>query len=243
MEAIFEKKFTITGAYTDRFGRLKPSSILFFVQEAAGEHCDLLHVSWDALQQKNLFWAIIRHKVQISRLPQKGERITVETWPMPTTRTAYPRSVIAYDEQHQELFRSISLWVLMDPNTRALVLPKNSGVEVMGLLRGNELSVPGSLVPGSLSDSRLRQVCFSDLDINGHMNNARYMDWIWDLLPSHFHRSNQPKEFTLNYHAEAREGELLEVKWALSEEGKLKVESFRKDGSADTRIFSALIEY
>ncbi len=243
MEAIYRKQFDITGLHTDRFGRLKLSSILFFVQEAAGEHCDLLHVSWDELQERSLFWAIIRHKVQISRLPREGESITLETWPMPTTRTAFPRSVIAYDEQRQELFRTVSLWVLMDPNTRSLVLPKNSGVQIQGVLRGNELSVPGSLIPGKLSDSRLRQVCYSDLDINGHMNNARYMDWICDLLPSSFHGSRTPAEFTLLYHSEAREGDLLELQWALHEDGKLRVDTLRKENGQEHRIFSALIEY
>ncbi len=239
MEPIYSTEFTVTGLHTDRFDHLKPSAILFFVQEAAGEHCNLLHVSWQELQEKQLFWAVTRHKVQITRLPQKGERIRLETWPMPTTRTAYPRSVIAYDEAGRELFRTVSLWVLMDPEKRSLVLPRNSGVEIQGTLRGTELSIPGGLIPGTLADNRLRQVCFTDLDLNGHMNNARYLDWISDLLPSHFHSVKTPREFTLCYHSEAREGDVLALHWTLSEEGLLRVEAQRQE----QRIFSASIEY
>ncbi len=239
MEPIYRQSFLISEGDADRFGRLLPSSLLRFVQVAAGEHCGLLHLSWQELQEKGLFWAILRHRLQITRWPQKGERILLETWPMPTTRTAYPRSVIAYDAAGQELLRSVSLWVLMDPNTRALVLPKKSGVDVPGILRGNELSLPGALMPGALSDSCCRTVRFTDLDLNGHMNNARYLDWVWDVLPSRFHENNTPRELTLYYHAEAREGETLELKWSLGMEGKLLVDALREN----QRIFTASIEY
>ncbi len=239
MEPIYVKSFLLSEADTDCFGSLRPSSLLRFVQEAAGEHCSLLHLSRLELEEKNLFWAILRHRLQISRWPQAGEVIRLETWPMPTTRTAYPRSVIGYDENGRELFRSVSLWVLMDPEKRSLVLPRHSGVEVPGLVRGNELSLPGSLQVGTLSDEGRRRVCFTDLDINGHMNNARYLDWVWDLLPSHFHRAHSPRELTLYYHMEAREGEDLDLHWSLGPEGHLLADITRETG----RIFTASIAY
>ena len=108
MEPIFKHTFPISDIYLDGHGRLKPSSILYFVQEAAGQHCNLLKVDWDTLAQQNLFWAVTRHRVQISRLPTRGETITVETWPMPTTKVAFPRSVVAYDENGKQL----DLWFL-----------------------------------------------------------------------------------------------------------------------------------
>ncbi len=239
MEPIYTKTFTLESLHCDRFGSCKPSALSYFVQEAAGEHCQLLNVSWDTLQEKHLFWAILRHRIQITRLPENGETIRLETWPMPTTRTAFPRSVIAYDEKGQEVFRSISLWVLMDPDTRSMVLPGKSGIIVDGILRGTELSVPGSLVPGVLSDSRSRSVAFTDLDVNGHMNNARYLDWIWDLLPSGFHAQHKPKEITLCYLAEAREGEQLQLQWTLRPEGALQADILREGH----RVFAANIQY
>ncbi len=239
MEPIYKKIFTVSELDTDRFGLLRPSQLLRYVQTAAGEHCGLLQVSWEELNQKHLFWAIIRHRLQITAWPRQGQTIHLETWPMPTTRTAFPRSVIAYDEAGNELFRTVSLWVLMDPDTRSLVLPKKSDVVVPGILRGNELALPGSMIPATLSDCRSRTVRFTDLDINGHMNNARYLDWVWDLLPSDFHRQHMPREMTLYYHAEAREGDRLDLKWSLSNEGKLLVDA----GRDNARIFTASVEY
>ena len=246
MEPLYTREFYINNAATDRFGRARASYLLDILQEVAGDHSAILGTDRKALTDRNLFWAVIRHRVQIARLPGAGETLRVETWPMPTTRTAYPRSTIAYDEKGEEVFRSISLWVLMDRDTRAMVLPGRSGVEVAGQLRGCELTAPGSMMPREFAETDARQVRFSDLDINGHMNNCRYLDWVTDLLPSSFHRVHVLREFTVCYLSEIREGEHLHLSWELAEGRNLTVEATRPTpgaGDGKTRVFSGRIQY
>ena len=241
MEPIYQQNFHINDNAVDCFGRLKPSMILYYAQEVAGRHFDLISMDYDTLEKKHMFWAIIRQRVQISRLPLRGETIRVETWPMPTTRVAYPRSVVAYDESGSEVFRSISLWVIMDSQNRSMILPGKTGIIVEGTLRGNELSVPGSLAPKVLKNSRRRQVSFTDLDRNGHMNNTRYMDWIDDLLPGSFHRNHSYREFTVCYLAETFEGQELTLYWDALEEGSLQVDAYRSGYDTQERVFTAKI--
>ena len=187
MEPIYQADFEVTERDVDCYGRLQPSRILFYAQQVAGMHSTELTVGYDVLKNKRMFWAVTRHKVQVTRLPRLGETIHIETWPMPPPRVASPRSMVAYDGEGNEVFRSISLWVLMDLDTRNMILPGKSGISVVGTLRGNELAVPNGLPAKALRSSRQRTVCFTDLDRNGHMNNCRYLDWISDLLPSGYH--------------------------------------------------------
>ena len=243
MEPIYIQNFEINDSCVDRYGRLKPGMILFYAQVVAGGHCSLLSVDYDTLAQRRLFWAVIRHRVQVTRLPFRGETIRVETWPMPTTRSAFPRSVVAYDENGEECFRSISLWVLMDLDSRNMILPGKSGISVVGTLRGTELTAPTSLTPKDLHSSRKRTVCYTDLDRNGHMNNTRYLDWIDDLLPSPFHERHRVKEFTVCYLSEAREGQELDLHWDFLEEGCMQVDAHRMGGTRDERVFSARIQF
>lgn len=239
MEPIFQEDFEIRDICVDRYGRLKPSTILYFAQEIAGQHCNELMLDYDTLARRRLFWAVTRHRVQVTRLPERGETIHVETWPMPTTRVAYPRSMVAYDRNGNECFRSISVWVLMDLDTRNMILPGKSGIVVDGTLRGTELALPGGLVPKVMENSRHREVCFTDLDRNGHMNNTKYLDWIDDLLPSAFHEGHPVKEFTVCYHSEAREGQNLSMNWDFLEDGCLRVDARRKGEEKDELVFSA----
>ena len=240
----YSQTFTLTDLDVDCFCKLKLSSLLFYAQEVAGKHSALLGADYDTLAQKKLFWAVTRHKVQITRLPSLGETIIVETWPMPTTRVAFPRAMAAYDSQGNELFRSISIWVLMDLENRSMVLPGNSGVNVGGLLTGNELSVPHSILPKALCNSTQRTVTYSCLDRNGHMNNTRYLDWVADLLPSSFHREHTPRELLICYASEALEAQVLNLDWELTEDGILQVDAHRESTDVSDkkhRVFSAQV--
>lgn len=162
---------------------------------------------------------------------------------MPNTRVAFPRHVAAYDESGNELFRCISLWVLMDLESRSMILPGKSGIALPGTTQGNELLPPASLPAKQLLNHRNRTVCFTDLDRNGHMNNTRYLDWIADLLPSRFHRDHSPREFTVCYLSEAREGQELTLSWEFFDDGCLNLDAHRCSGDKTERIFSARLQY
>ncbi len=245
MEPIYRQKFTIHTIHLDRYDRVKPSVLLYFAQEVATNHCLALSLDWQTLHKQHLFWAVIRQKMQISRLPTAGETITVETWPMPTTRVAYPRSTIAYDESGNEVFRAISLWVLMDTDTRNMILPGKSGIAISGTLRGMELASPHSLVPKPLENHTVRTVGYTELDRNGHMNNTRYLDWIDDLVTSQFHETHPVKDVTICYLSEALEGENISMSWEMRDD-ILIVDGYREQTDpqeAHNRVFSAQVQF
>jgi len=241
MEPIYEMQFNLSHIHVDGFGYAKPSTLLYMMQEAAGEHCTLLNV--DKPHLDHLFWAVTRTRVQVTRLPKLGETVTLKTWPMPTTRVAYPRSVVAYDAKGEELFRAISLWVLMDENTRAMVLPGRSGVMVEGTLTGTELAVPHAIATRELGSTSRRRVTYSLLDSNGHMNNTRYMDWVDDLLPSGFHKDYRVQEFTLCYMNEALEGDEIDLHFELTDGCVLIADAQRQGADRTDRIFSAQVAF
>ena len=245
MESIYTQNFTITDNCVDCFGNLKLSTLLYFAQEVAGNHFDRIAMTYDQLASRGMFWAIIRQRVSITRLPKSGETIRVETWPMPNTRVAFPRHVAAYDESGNELFRCIALWILMDLNTRAMVLPGKSGIEYHGITRGGELPSPKSLTPKNLPNATDRKVRFGQLDRNGHMNNTKYLEWAMDLLPGSFHREHPLKGFTVCYLNEAREADRVTLHHSL-EENVLLVDATRpdpSDGAKTHRVFAVRAEF
>ena len=244
MEYTHTITYTVDDLHTDCFGRIKLSSLLRMAQNAATSHCRLLGTDWDTMSQKGLFWAVTRQRVEITRLPVTGETITIKTWPMPTTKVAYPRATAGYDAEGKELFRLISLWVIVNQTSRTMVLPRKSGVDVEGTILGNELPIPSGLSSADLPNSTHRTVSFTELDLNGHVNNTRYLDWLCDLLPAQFHKTHPVTAATICYHTEALEGQQVTLHW--SSEGVLRVEgSVAKTDVSDgeTRVFSAQMEF
>ena len=246
MDLIYRQSYPISAICVDCFGRIKPSVLLYFAQEIAGEHCLQLGTDWDTLQKKNLFWALIRTKVQISKLPVIGQTLTIETWPMPQTRTAYPRCTVGYDESGKEMFRCISLWVLMDTQNRTMVLPGKCDVQVPGILQGTEPDAPKALAVCNSQQHKQRTVTFGELDRNLHMNNTKYMDWVMDLADQHFHADNIMKEFTICYLSEIREGQNVDLAFQLDEHGILCVDGYREKTNVPgekERVFAAKVQF
>ena len=240
------ERYTIEAIHLDATRQVSPAVLLHFVQEAAGGHCLHLGLDWETLAEKGLFWAVIRHRLEVTRQPRLGETIRVETWPMPTTRSAFPRAAAGYDEEGNLIFRCISLWVLMNTQTRQMVLPGKSGIDLEGILRGDELPTPGSLTPCDGEAVATRQVWFSELDRNGHMNNTRYLDWAMDLLPGALRRQQPLREASLCYLSEIREGDRIQLSLVSSEAGIYRVDAHRLQTDVcdkKERVFSAQLVF
>jgi len=144
------------------------------------------------------------------------------------------------------VFRCLSLWVLMDIHSRQMVLPGKSGIDLEGIVRGNELPVPGSLHPLDVEAAATRQVWYSELDRNGHMNNTRYLDWAMDLLPADFHREHPLRRATLCYLCEIREGDLIRLTKDMSETDGFRVDAHRPQTDVpekSQRVFGAQLEF
>ena len=244
MNSVYTTRYFVSTLHSDCFGQCKPSALLRFAQDAAGEHCVLLGTDWNSMAKHRYFWAVVRQRMEITRLPKDGETVTVKTWPMPTTRVAYPRATEGFDEAGNSLFKIISLWVIMDMDTRAMVLPGKSGIDVPGTSFGTELKAPGGLPAFEGSEDMHRTVTFSDLDVNGHMNNTRYLDWICDLLPAAFHKDHPMKAVSICYMSEALEGQSLRLSHGEGDVFKVDGSLSQTDASAGhTRIFSAQVEF
>ncbi len=240
MDHIFRKTYTVTDDTVDRFDRLRPSTLLFYIQDAATSHCAHLGMDWNTMAARGLFWAVTRTRVEITRLPAHGETVTVETWIMKTTRVAYPRAAAMYDSQGNLLLRTLSLWVLMDLDKRTMVLPGKSGVGLDGEDRGTELKSPAGLAPLTQGRTSQRTVAYTDIDINGHLNNARYLDWVSDLNPSDFHRDRQLRAMTVCYLAEAREGQTLDLIQDFDPTENCLRAEFSREGH---RVFGVRMDY
>jgi acyl-ACP thioesterase len=164
---------------------------------------------------------------------------------MPTTRTAYPRAVLALDKVGKTLFSVTSLWVLMDIKSRARVLPGKSGVTVEGITRGCEVASPASLPPALGEQTHNWLVTPEDLDRNEHVNNARYLDNTQALATS-LNIGDTPREFTVCYLAEALLGQQLTLRYSLSEDGILSVDGCRPRTDVhdkEERIFALRVSY
>jgi len=161
------------------------SSLANWLQEAAGHSADSLGFGEKAMSAHGVTWILTRLVLRIQRLPLPGERLKVHTWPSVLDRFGH-RGYEVFDENGQLLIRGGSAWGVMDLHTRRMTaLPSDLTAHypahprpcdpftcrTLPRLNGNE---------GATSAIRVRR---DDLDINAHVNNARYLSWLLEALP------------------------------------------------------------
>ncbi len=219
---VYSRKYTIEEKACREKGRLALSGLLQAAQEISQEHCEKLGFSREIMEQKGLFWVVLRHKISIVHLPKAGQTVTLETWPMPTTRVAYPRVVQALDAEGNVLFQVLSIWATVDAVKRTIVLPEKGKIAIAGLIRGNEPEMPGKWMPRNHENTHIWQVKAEETDQNGHVNNSKYLDQVEKLTGLLV-----PKEVTVCYLSEVLPEEKITLCWGLSAEGVFTLDGYR----------------
>ena len=199
----------------DLGGLWKPSAILTAMQETAGMHSHILGCGRETLVQKGFVWVLTRCEVQMEKEARMGSRLSIETFPMPLRRWFFPRYFVFRDEEGAQVGAAGTLWVLFDLEKRCMVAPG----DVAGAIPDNSdltppLGVPGPvprLTTGGTLESA-RTPVYSELDVNGHVNNARYADWLCDALGLQVMREYRVKTMRLSYAAEIRPGQAMELR-------------------------------
>ena len=215
----YSQEFRIASYQTDLSARMKPSAILEIMQEMAGAHAELLDVGRARLLPMNLVWVLTRVEVRMERYPISGETIAVETFPMPNRRVFFPRYFIFRDARGRQIGCAGTLWVVLDIATRKMGNP----AEIAAMMPDNrDLTAPMGMpatveeISGDAAEA-FRQPVYTDLDVNGHVNNTRYLDWCCNALGIEAMRDHAMTTFCVNYNQEILPGQ--EVRTVLNREG------------------------
>ena len=219
-----DQKLTTTlslrSCHCDLFGHWKPSGILEAMQETAGEHSERFGLSRSVMDSYGIAWVLSRVKVEMTRLPVAGETVTIETYPTAARHLFFPRSHIFRDESGAQIGCANSLWVLLDLKERRIVkdervmekVPDNPGLAPAAGMPATVRALPGDAQEGCVVPQ------FTDLDLNHHVNNTRYLDWCLNALGLETLKEQALMAFDVNYDAEILPG--CELSTRLTREGE-----------------------
>ena len=215
MQQPFETTFTPDMCSVDFTGRWQPGSVFRAMQEAAGAHCDTLGLSYRALQAQGLAWVLSRARVQMDVYPELGQPVRVQTWAGATRHLFFPRHYRFY-AGGAEIGRASTLYVLLDIASRKITLPSRLMRDLPVFDLPAPLSVPGTVRPREASQRHDYRPVYTDLDMNGHVNNTRYIDWLMNLIPVEEHARFFVSELLVSYNSEVVPREPLRLELAAS---------------------------
>lgn len=184
MDVFYDHACRVDSRDLDMFGQCRPSAVLGLLQEAATEAARALHVSGPEVRERyGAFWMLARIRYELDRPLRWEEPINIRTW------HRGGKAAMMYREfditvAGEPVGRALSAWVLAGVESRRILhLSEVKEIENTG---GGSLCRTDTLhklrLPQGLEVAAERQLHYSDTDVNGHVNNTRYADFICDAL-------------------------------------------------------------
>jgi len=173
--------FPVTSYDLNPRGEARLTSLASYFQEIAYHHANKLGFGYHDLKESQTFWVLSRMKIRILRYPLWDEKIRVQTWPCCLDRLFAMRDFRIFSGSGQVIVMASTAWLVLDGQTRRPVRPFGKLVQYRdGQEKPFEERLQKIALPGSLSRLDLRKVVYSDLDVVGHVNNVKYMEWCID---------------------------------------------------------------
>ena len=190
---------------------MKLSSIFLFFQEASSIHSELLGVGKSETLDKNLHWVISRFDVVIDRIPKYNEKVKVKTYPGSNNGLFFFRHYLITDMKDNVLVRGISNWLVIDASSHQIKRNPFGNYILPTYSMENELPNPMKVVGEANSLLYTRKIRYSDIDLNTHLNNTRYIDLIQDSFDLDFYKSHRISKFSINYNLELVAGDEVSI--------------------------------
>lgn len=179
---------------------------------------------YDFMKSNNTAWVISRFSIIFEKPLQHGEAVNIKTFPRGTDGLFYYRAFEIMDIDGNELANAESSWLIIDIDTRMpLRNSLNSPQAVDDFTKPPRLKIPGDTV----EREGIIDVNESHIDMNGHVNNVNYIEW---MLGDN--KTGNIESMTINYKSECFNGDRLELN--RKEEGEKTLMALRRMG--DNRV-------
>ena len=199
----------------DMSSTLKPASFLNYAQEAANVHADTIGVGFDSMHTTRKAWVLSRMQVIFHKLPKWRDMVNIQSWHKGANGFQFFRDFIVFDEQGcEKLISATTSWLVIDLDTRRLSKYPEFASDETKCIKEDVLSEPAPkvIMPKEVTPVHVgsHAVCYSDLDMNGHVNNVKYTEWAMNLIELDVVNNRPLKELVINFNNEVMAGDTVE---------------------------------
>ena len=207
---IFEESMHVPLFECDFTRCWKPAAVLQHLMELGTHHAETLGWGYDAMLAHGLFWVNARVKIRFFKYPHAGDAVRLRTWPKTIQQKIFfVRDFELENERGERLAATTCAFVAVNANTRRMSPLGALNIHLPSLPQRNALDETlEKITPLVEINERLRvRAAYSVLDVLGHVNNSRYVEWLCDAFPVKQYQEKQVAWLQVNYEREILPGE------------------------------------
>lgn len=210
------KRYEINSFLVNPQKRLGLYALLNMLQDTAWSHASRIGHGHDESLARKTFWVLTRQHLVMDEWPAWGESLEIETWIRPITGAVAMRD-FELKLGGRRIGEATTGWLLLDAESRRPLKdvptlgfePRTEGVSA--------LETPKIAPVEGAKPMAKFHVRNSDIDMNDHVNNTRYAQWILDAMPIEWHKRYRLEDYQINFLAEAKLGDAVEVQFTALE--------------------------
>ncbi|NP_001289910.1 PREDICTED: palmitoyl-acyl carrier protein thioesterase, chloroplastic isoform X1 [Camelina sativa] len=222
---VFRQNFSIRSYEIGADRAASIETVMNHLQETALNHVKTAGLLGDGfgstpeMFKKNLIWVVTRMQVVVDKYPTWGDVVEVDTWVSQSGKNGMRRDWLVRDcNTGETLTRASSVWVMMNKLTRRLSkIPEEVRGEIEPyFVNSDPVLTEDSRKLTKLDDKTADYVRsgltprWSDLDVNQHVNNVKYIGWILESAPVGIMERQKLKSMTLEYRRECGRDSVLQ---------------------------------
>lgn len=221
---------------------VKLSSIFNYMQEAASNNANQLKFGYNDLMKEGLFWVLSRSKIQVIEYLKVGDDLIIETWPKGTDKLFALRDFKIYNSNKDIIGNATTAWLLIDSKTIRPVKPDF----MLEKIPHHNIESAILETPGKIAESEMttfiaeKNIGYMDLDINQHVNNVKYVEYMLDSFPMDHFAEKSISSMQINFLCESKYGDTIQIFKGALKKSNYYVEGINQDGS---KIFQAHVEW
>ncbi|RLN08858.1 hypothetical protein C2845_PM11G01100 [Panicum miliaceum] len=226
---VFRQDFSIRSYEIGADRTASIETLMNHLQETALNHAKSAGLLGDGfgstpeMSKRNLFWVVSQMQVLVEQYPCWGDTVGIDTWVSGHGKNGLRRDWHLHDHNTgQTILKATSKWVMMHKHTRKLArIPDEVRTEIapyfsertaitdedsrkLPKLPGNGGPMASKYVRTSLTPR------WSDLDLNQHVNNVRYIGWILESAPISIFENHELASIVLDYKRECGRDSVLQ---------------------------------
>jgi len=245
MKPIWEATFKIMAFDVDANNRLRVSRIFDYFQDAASNDAERLSFGYDDFVPKNLFWVLSWVKIKFIQYPRFMEEVKLQTWGKKQVRLYSMRDFLMLNNKDEIIARGTTAWLLLDskslrPKILTQLYPELKLLDTKDALPDLPQKINSET---EMEKVHSKIIGYSDIDLNQHTNNAKYIELMFDCFDQNFHKEHWVKSITVSFNAQTRFDEEIELYKGIASPNVPSHHIKAKNKNTGNSIFQALIEW
>jgi len=208
---VWIQHYDVNTIVLDHQKRISLVGMLNFLQDTAWIHAEHLGWGFDALIEKGTLWVLSRQKLVMTDWPVWDDKVTIQTWPRRSGSIMALRefAILVGERKVGECSTS---WIVLDWNTRKVQRLDRIMSDMVTRSEGVLDIAAERITPRQdLLEVARFEVRNSDLDVNGHVNNTRYAQWVTDTMTADELARYAIVEYEVNFLAETGVGDTVAI--------------------------------